>query len=203
MDTQELVAGDIWSITVSSSTSTEVYYVLEATCEVIGRPPPHSSTSAGSSAQGLPPLRADWSAYINTQSSSSPVKAATFSLMSQLKWINHEEYDKGISRVWLKRIQDEGELGAAKRAVAGKYVLACIVANRHVHATPVHINSQTREQRQWPLDVIRRHGPRIYWNTIRPAKAEAKHACTAFPTCVCHICDQTEHCSPSCLDTII
>lgn len=150
VDTQELVAGDVWSITVSSSASTEVYYVLAATCEVVG-----------SSAQDLLPLRADWSAYINTQSSPSPVKAPTFSLMSQLKWINHEEYDKGISRVWLKRIQGDGELGAAKRAVAGRYVLACVVANRYVYAIPGYINSQTGEQRQWSLDVVRRHGPRI------------------------------------------
>jgi hypothetical protein len=126
---------------VCSSVSTEVFYVLEATCEVVGHPPLLSPVPGGASTSAtklVPPLRADWSAYIDTQSSSQSSepesnKVLVPSLMSQLKWTNHEEYSRGISRVWLKRTQDEGEIGAAKRDVAERYVLACVVANRHVY----------------------------------------------------------------------
>jgi hypothetical protein len=50
--------------------------------------------------------------------------------MEHLKWTNHEEYERGISKLWLKRIQNEGELGAAKLDAAERYVLACVVSNR-------------------------------------------------------------------------
>ncbi|KAF9468607.1 hypothetical protein BDZ94DRAFT_1245823 [Collybia nuda] len=127
VDAQEIILGELWSITVSSTKSMEVYYVLEATCEVVGRSSLRASTQPEDSPPGLLPIRADWSAYINAQSSlSSPINV---SLMSHLKWTNHEEYDRGLSRVWLKRAQGEGVLGEIKRVVAERYVLACVVAN--------------------------------------------------------------------------
>jgi hypothetical protein len=132
IDAQEVVEGEVWSITTRSSLSTEVLYVLEATCEVVGHPPFSSDQLAESNSPsgGRIPLRADWSAYIEGQASQPSSVGRTPSLMEHLKWTNHEEYERGISKLWLKRIHNEGELGAAKLVVAERYVLACVVSNR-------------------------------------------------------------------------
>lgn len=138
VDVCEVVKDEIWCISVRPAQSgpLEVLYVLEATCEVVGRPTPqlHSPGEAVSQQphddSGIP-LRADRSAYIadrlNPTSNPSPP-----SLLSNLKWTNHEEYDLGISKLWLKRVGTEGDVGAAKRRIAERYVLACVVANRLV-----------------------------------------------------------------------
>lgn len=52
------------------------------------------------------------------------------SLISHLKWQNHEEYHQGISKLWLKNIAKEKELGIAKRVAAERYLLACVAGNR-------------------------------------------------------------------------
>ena len=133
IDAQELVEGEIWSITIRSSSSTEVLYVLEATCEVVGHPPlsPDQRTLSQPLVGGIP-IRADWSTYIESRASQPPAAGRIDSLMAHLKWTNHEEYDRGISRLWLKKIQSQGELGAAKLLIAERYVLACIAGNRCV-----------------------------------------------------------------------
>ena len=41
-----------------------------------------------------------------------------------------EEYDRGISKLWLKRMGNEGLVGGVKKAIAERYVLACVVGNR-------------------------------------------------------------------------
>jgi hypothetical protein len=128
IDAQELVEGEMWKITTRSSSSTNVWYVLEATCEVVGHPLP--STSLDQPDLSRPPLRADWRAYIESQTSQPPTSGRTTPLMEHLKWTNHEEYERGISKLWLKRIRAEGELGTAKLLVAERYVLACVVGNR-------------------------------------------------------------------------
>ncbi|KAG5646540.1 hypothetical protein DXG03_003307 [Asterophora parasitica] len=129
LDVQELVEGEIWSVELSSSMGKEVIYVLECTCEVVGHPPaPHVPELDGKTAALDPyPLRADWSVYISQCLSSLPRPP---SLMEHLKWTNHEEYDRGISKLWLSRTQGEGDIGAAKRLVAERYILACVVGNR-------------------------------------------------------------------------
>jgi hypothetical protein len=137
IDAQELVEGEVWSITTRSSSSmdSEVLYVLETTCEVIGHAPPPALSADQSGLSQLPagriPLRADWSAYIEARiSQPSGTPGRTPSLMEHLKWTNHEEYERGMSKLWLKRIQNKGELGPAKLVVAERYVLACVVGNR-------------------------------------------------------------------------
>lgn len=138
VDTQETVPGEIWTVNIhtaadppsSSTPKVETLYVLEATCEVIGHPPQPSQPQAAQSPSTI--LRADWSAYIATfaQTRQATKGSSGPSLLSHLKWANYEEYDQGISKHWLRRISSEGDAGVAKRTVAFRYVLACVVANR-------------------------------------------------------------------------
>ncbi len=118
VDAQEVIKGEIWCITMQHRTVKESFYVLEATCEVVGHPPASQLDSL--------PIRADWSAYIEHRSSVHPT------MMEHICWTNHEEYDRGISRHWLKRMRREGKMGAALEVIAGRYVLACVVGNRFV-----------------------------------------------------------------------
>lgn len=136
VDVQELVKDEVWTVTVRlSSSATESFYILEPTCEVLGHPPSPAHPSPESpqpSFDSTLPLRSDWSAYIAYRL--LPVSAHTSpprTLMEHLEWQNREEYDKGISKLWLRRIESEGELGIAKRVVAERYVLACVVGNRY------------------------------------------------------------------------
>ena len=130
-DVQEVVKSEIWlmSLVYPSSTTRarkqEMVYVLEATCEVIGRLPESLHDEHVQNIATIP-LRADWSAYVAERSARSLDDA---SLLSRLKWSCHEEYDGGISRLWLKRIEQEGEVGVVKRSVAERYILACVVSN--------------------------------------------------------------------------
>ncbi|KAJ7254343.1 hypothetical protein B0H12DRAFT_1323432 [Mycena haematopus] len=132
VDAQELVKGEVWTITVQhSATSTESFYVLEPTCEPLTAGP-NSGSSTGV------PVRMDWSAYIAHRASSSQ-KSPAPRLLDCLSWTNHEEYQLGISRLWLRRIEGEDETGRMKRVVAERYILACVVANslsgRYMSAT--------------------------------------------------------------------
>ena len=77
-------------------------------------------------------LRADWTTYIQQQVSNHRQGNAVQSLLSHLKWANYEEYNRGISKLWLTRIASESLLGLAKKVVAERYVLACVVDNRCV-----------------------------------------------------------------------
>lgn len=119
------VAKEIWCITVQNRLKIESFYVLEATSEVIGHPSPASNDAMQVDSS---PLRADWSLYINTRTPD------VSNLLEHLVWTNHEEYEKGISRVWLKRIANEGEKGTFARLIAERYVLACVVGNRYGEA---------------------------------------------------------------------
>lgn len=103
-------------------------YVLEATCEVIGHP--EVRMDGENALQNTIPLRADWSAYVH-QHLTRMGGIYHSSLMERLKWANYEEYSRGISKLWLSRIEAEGKIGAAKRVVAERYVLACVVSNRY------------------------------------------------------------------------
>ncbi|KAK7469096.1 hypothetical protein VKT23_003587 [Stygiomarasmius scandens] len=135
LDAQEVVKGEIWRIVVqqppsrafSRGSSQRSFYVLESTCEVVGHPP-GSLTGDASSMSG--PLRADWSAYIAKKTNSSVSESLPDpGLISQLSWTNHEEYELGMSKIWLKNIQREGQLGRLKREMAERYILACVVGN--------------------------------------------------------------------------
>ncbi|KAJ4482205.1 hypothetical protein J3R30DRAFT_3457761 [Lentinula aciculospora] len=148
VDAREIIKGEIWCIDVakpskSLSTVVKSFYVLESTCEVVGFAP------IPSKAEGPLPIqmRADWSSYINqrllTMHPSSQLKSTgrqldptrssssipATSLMDQLSWTNHEEFTKGISNLWLRKVKIQQEVGAAKRKVAERYILASVVEN--------------------------------------------------------------------------
>jgi hypothetical protein len=127
VDAQELVKNEVWMITVRhSATSTETFYVLEPTCEPL---------TATSPSTGVP-VRTDWSAYIAHRALPSSVhNSPAPRLLDCLRWTNHEEYQLGISRLWLKRIEGEGATGSMKRVVAERYIFACVVANRRVFSS--------------------------------------------------------------------
>ncbi|KAJ7043997.1 hypothetical protein C8F04DRAFT_1228868 [Mycena alexandri] len=138
VDAQQLVKDEVWMITVRhSATSTESFYVLESTCE-----PLTAVADSATTKTTAVPVRADWSAYIahraSTPSPSAPGSPAS-RLMDHLSWTNHEEYQLGISRLWLKRIEAEGETGTMKRITAERYIFACVVGNslsgRYMSAT--------------------------------------------------------------------
>jgi hypothetical protein len=135
LDAQEIVKGQIWRITFHSSSGTRFFHVIEATCEVVGEAT-QGSQFTGTESPSIN-LRADWSAYIanfleNTSVRSRPDAIQSPSnLLDHLQWTNHEEYTQGISQLWLTRVKNEGNLGIAKLTCAQRYVLACVVGNRH------------------------------------------------------------------------
>lgn len=129
IDVQEAILNEIWTITIRSSSSTSVFYVLESTCEVIGLPqiPEESIRTSFAPTRHSSSLRVDWSAYISQRLENSAEPPKT--LLEHLQWTNHEEYDRGISKLWLSRIRNEGQLGISKEVVARRYTFACIVSN--------------------------------------------------------------------------
>ncbi|KAJ7600948.1 hypothetical protein C8J56DRAFT_880527 [Mycena floridula] len=133
VEVKELVQGEVWAVTVQEGSRQEIFHVLESTCEVVGRPPPSQNSMDVDVSPSLR-LRADWTSYIEerlvTSKTRHPLPFAT--LIERLKWSNHEEYEKGISKLWLTKIAEEGNIGAMKLKVAERYILACVVANRQV-----------------------------------------------------------------------
>lgn len=151
VDAQEVVKNEVWAVTVQTASSqldgtyqAAVFHVLEQTCEVIGNPlpPTHPIATAVSDVSDGPAalssttqlqVRPDWSAYIaDRQLPASAQDSPPLPLLAYLKWQNHEEYYRGISKLWLQRIASEGDLGSAKRIVADRYVLACVFGNRSI-----------------------------------------------------------------------
>ncbi|KAJ3910623.1 hypothetical protein F5879DRAFT_928273 [Lentinula edodes] len=145
VDAREIIKGEVWCIDViQTSKALETFYVVESTCEVVGFAP------SPSKAEGPLPIkmRADWSSYIDQRSSIIPPlqlitngpgrqldptrslsSIPATSLMDQLSCVNHEEFTKGISKLWLKKVQIQQEVGVAKRVVAERYILASVVEN--------------------------------------------------------------------------
>ncbi|KAJ3788378.1 hypothetical protein GGU10DRAFT_307319 [Lentinula aff. detonsa] len=143
LDAQEIVKGEIWCIDmIQPSKILASFYVLESTCEVVGFAP------LPSKAKGPLPIkmRVDWSSYIDQRLSIMPPSLQlkpgkqldptrsrssipATSLMDQLSWANHEEYTKGIGKLWLKKIKIQQEVGLAKMIVAERYILASVIEN--------------------------------------------------------------------------
>ncbi|KAF6757496.1 hypothetical protein DFP72DRAFT_891291 [Ephemerocybe angulata] len=125
---EEIIPGEIWRVTLQIGSSVCFYYVLEATCEVVGLPmiSTHQSSENPDRTNSL--VRADWTRYIDEKRHRADA-AHSKALEDHLSWPNHEEYDRGISRNWLNRLNDDGPAGVVKLIVAQRYVLACLVAN--------------------------------------------------------------------------
>jgi len=126
-DAEEIIPHEIWRLKIRSGSYTYSIYVLEATCETIGRSSAVNSDGSDASIQ----LRIDWSTYIRDRVDSRKEGRNTDeSLLSLVQWTNHEEYDKGISQLWLTKVNSGGDEDSAKLIVARRYILACVVGNR-------------------------------------------------------------------------
>ncbi|KAF8630847.1 hypothetical protein AX17_005206 [Amanita inopinata Kibby_2008] len=170
----EVVAGEIWTISVSSLGAQEEYYVLESTCEVIGSRD-GAVGSGGNDYKSLPqqPVtpRVDWASYISQHASAAlDDNQRVVSLCKRLRWTNHEEYDRGISKHWLMRMRQEGDAGAVKVEIGRRYILACVVANsisgkwmsstemeQEFHGLPINTVSKSRIQNRVHLYVPAHH----------------------------------------------
>jgi len=137
MDAQEVVSNEIWRITFRSINSTDTFFVLEATCEVIGQP-----STARTIDHNLPRLREDWLGYIATRQqdeSEKKSKQSILTLTNHLRWTNHEEYLTGISKLWLSKLKAEGDTGAMKLTVTS-HILA--VSGRWLKGSKILMASQ-------------------------------------------------------------
>jgi len=138
MNVREVVPDEIWEVTTmtvaqgSIAAKEEAFYVLEPTCEVIGRPPvtPTPLPESLPNTQRSIPIRVDWSEYVADRIISL-AEAPGNRLLDRVQWAHFEEYQNGVSRHWLTRTQGEGEVGGLKRQVAEKYILASVVENRY------------------------------------------------------------------------
>ena len=97
-----------------------MFHVLESTCEVLG-------VAGGTRSDEH--LRSDWAGYIEQRKTSGPTND-TSPLCDAMRWADHAEFDRGISRHWLRRTAQMGAQGAALRTIAERYTLACVVGNR-------------------------------------------------------------------------
>lgn len=148
---REVVPDEIWEVITTTVTQgfasarEERFYVLELTCEVIGRPTIVSMTPPKilPDAQCSLPIRVDWSDYINDRIlTEAPGKR----LLDRIQWAHYEEYQNGISRHFLTRTQREGKVGGLKRCVAEKYILASVVENRYalIHLRIINHHRRSR-----------------------------------------------------------
>lgn len=144
VDAQEVLANEIWSITVAEPRSEngtgnqeKTYYVLYQTCEVIGHPPsdPFTGSSAPSDQNIMQtdscciPLRADWSVYIALRLPST-TRHLYAPLLKHVRGTNTDDFEGGVAKSWLKRVRSQGKEGNEKLVVAEKYILGCVVGNR-------------------------------------------------------------------------
>ena len=137
VDTHPIIDGEVWLIQTKSHTgSIQTFYVLEDTCEVIGHP-----SDSTPQLENACPLRADWSSYIEMRLASSESEPGG-RLIDLLQCANSEDFDRGVSKAWLKRIRvyEGDEEARMKYAVARKYVLSSVVSNGYVSALHVTIN---------------------------------------------------------------
>ncbi|KAH8824893.1 hypothetical protein DL96DRAFT_1611180 [Flagelloscypha sp. PMI_526] len=127
VDAKETAQPEIWQLAIRHGDSLNTLYILAATGEPLGGPEQISSArdvDSDNNGCGVH-VRADWAAFISCH---REVLAST-SLRDRIRWQNHEEYDHGLSTLWLKRVEREGVVGLYKKVVAERYVFACVVGN--------------------------------------------------------------------------
>ena len=145
VDARPIIDGEVWLIQTKSLTgSVHTFYVLEDTCEVIGHPP-----NATPELKNALPLRADWSAYIEMRLSTSECESGRW-LVDLLQCENTEDFDRGVSKAWLRHLKtyEDGSDARLKYAVAQKYVLSSVVSNGY--APPLSMTVST----DWDKRVI-------------------------------------------------
>ena len=153
-DVKEIVKGEIWYVTIRNSRSghLQAFHVLEATCEILGF------------VEGAPSddsLRADWAAYVQRRKENPDDRSP---LHEAMRWADHAEYERGISRHWLRRTAQMGPQGAALRTIAERYTLACVVGNRRAKGFTCGCSERitnAKKQLEWQLDVRAANGTRV------------------------------------------
>lgn len=138
MTGEDACSSDIWQIVVTSndgswgvasSGDVSTFWIVAETGEVIGTEldDPFATSTTKTDPRAL---RLDWSNFLDAR---KPVK-----LLDRVRWCNVEDYDRGISRHWLKQRAAKGqdieptELQKAERRMAERYILASIAGNRLV-----------------------------------------------------------------------
>lgn len=117
-DIQEIIKGEIWRIDMSHRNGRkESVYALEETCEVIGGADPDTMDTTDIPNR----IRADWETHIQNRVSDKRI-------WDYLSWPNAEEYEGGISKLWLKRIGTDKD-GTYLKKLAKRYILASLVSN--------------------------------------------------------------------------
>ena len=118
----------IWNITVACepllrTSRPETYWIIAETGEVIGHAP--DSPFIGSPNGSVPhALRLDWSNFLQSGDSKR--------ILDHVRWSNAEDYERGISRHWLKKRnrEDATNLQLIEKRMAERYVLASVASNR-------------------------------------------------------------------------
>ncbi|KAH8989086.1 hypothetical protein EDB92DRAFT_1869515 [Lactarius akahatsu] len=178
-DVEETVKGEIWYVTTRNSRSgyLQAFQVLEATCEVLG-------VVEGARSDDF--LRADWAAYVQRRKE-NPDNGSPF--YEAMRWADHAEYERGISRHWLRRTAQMGAQGAALRTIAERYTLACVVGNRQATGFTRAISERTtnaEEQLERKLDVRSANGTRVCGTgPVRDAVGACQGGFTPQPILTC------------------
>jgi hypothetical protein len=138
---QVLPGNEIWRVSLSKeSGSTYSVYVLASTGEPLGRK--QGATTGDFS------VRPDWLNFVDSLANEGRESRR---ISDFLKWTNGEEFENGISKAWLHRIEGDAEVGVFKRQIAEKYIMASVVANRYAFFSP-----DTRVSRSLSVSVASR-----------------------------------------------
>lgn len=114
---ERLAGNEIWKVSVLTVKHVvQTIFVLGDTGEAIGYQDQDQDSSRL--------VRSDWKLYLDSASG-----LTRQNVLNSLRCANEEEFKNGISRSWVQRTKGEGELGALKRKVASRYVMASVVAN--------------------------------------------------------------------------
>ena len=124
VSTLTCLAGDeIWKVRVQTEEKTScTLFVLGFTGEAIGCQPGEEGSALL--------VRSDWMKYMD--SATGATRGARCGLWDNLRCANEEEYVKGISKAWIQNVEQEGDVGTAKRLVAERYVMASVMPNRYL-----------------------------------------------------------------------
>lgn len=115
---ERLARDEIWKVSIfTPDQRTYSLFVLSATGEAVG---------CQDQGYGSRLIRSDWMHHLGSDGGSAK-------LLDTLRCANEEEFVKGISKSWIRKVEKEGVVGDRKRRVAERYVIASVVANRYAH----------------------------------------------------------------------
>ncbi|KAH7097695.1 hypothetical protein BKA62DRAFT_623559 [Auriculariales sp. MPI-PUGE-AT-0066] len=130
VDVHEVISAQVWSITERRGMTDTVLHVLYETCEVIGCAGASDQPLVSSGIPQIPLMRGDWASFV-TEVSHSTTPSAKTSLFDRVVWHNGEEYESGISKLFLRRASsfNTSTEWVDKIAIAKRYILSCVAPN--------------------------------------------------------------------------